>query len=366
MHSSDDGGDRLRDYGFTSFHQENFRAFESEHTLEPARVVFSSREHFRVLAADGERQAHLAGALRHGASGGEADLPAVGDFVAVERSGDSAVIRALLPRRSCLSRKVAGDQTREQVVAANVDTVFLVMGLDGDFNLRRLERFTVLARESGAEAVVLLTKADLALDTFGPRLDAQQAAPGLPVHVVSSLTSTGLEPLDAYLARGQTVALLGSSGAGKSTLINRLAGREVMETGAVREGDDRGRHTTTHRQLVELPSGALLLDNPGVREIQLWAGEEALGEAFEDIEALAKECRFRDCGHGDEPGCAVQQAVSDGRLEASRLENWYGLARELASLEIRRDVATRRREEKRTGKLYKRIQAAKRKRGARF
>ncbi|MEM1181006.1 MAG: ribosome small subunit-dependent GTPase A [Acidobacteriota bacterium] len=362
-------GECLLAYGYTPFHQSHFDEFVrrvgvDDSDLQPARVLFTSRDHLRVLTAHGERAASLAGLFRRG----DVDPPAVGDFVAVDVAQSGAgpsggvVVRSALPRRTCISRKVAGEVTREQVVAANVDTIFLVMGLDGDYNLRRLERFAVLARESGAQPVVVLSKADLCEDAVGPRLDAQQAAPGMPVFAISSLTDTGLEALDGFLGPGQTVALVGSSGAGKSTLINRLAGHPVMKTGAVRAGDDRGRHTTTHRQLVPLPAGGLLLDNPGIRELQLWAGEEALESAFGDIESLARGCRFSDCSHDGEPGCAVQGAVDGGRLDAARLANWHGLSRELASLERRRNVAHRRREERRTSKLYRRVQSAKRSR----
>ena len=326
--------------------------------LLPARVVFESRQHYRVLDGRGELEARLSGRLRR-----EETLPAVGDWVVIEvpKSGDdrTVTVQAILPRRTCLSRKVAGQVTRQQVVAANLDHVFLVMGLDGDFNLRRLERFTVMAHESGAQPVVILSKADLASNAAEARLDAQQVAPQAPVYVVSALASEGLEPLRCYLDPGQTVALIGSSGAGKSTLLNSLCGAPVMATGAVRQGDDRGRHTTTHRQLVRLPSGGLLVDNPGVREIQLWADEDALSSAFDDIAALARHCRFRDCTHHDEPGCGVQRAVEEGVLNAARLANWHGLEEEIQRLEARKDVAARRRKDRQLGRLYRNVQQAK-------
>ncbi|MCG8456783.1 MAG: ribosome small subunit-dependent GTPase A [Holophagales bacterium] len=335
----------------------------------PARVVFESREHYRVITSEGERPARLAGRLRL-----DEGLPVVGDWVALAAAAPTSaadpgeeLIRAILPRTTHLSRKEAGAVTREQVVAANVDTVFLVMGLDGDFNLRRLERFVVMVWESGADPVVVLTKGDLHPDPVAARLDAAGVAPGVPVHVVASIRGEGLEPLRAHLGPGLTVALLGSSGAGKSTLLNALVGSELMRTGAVREGDDRGRHTTTHRQLVLLPAadgdprgGGLLVDNPGVREIQLWADDGALAEAFDDVDTLAAGCRFGDCRHEDEPGCAVRRAIDDGRLAAERLESWRGLERELRHLERKRDVANRRKEDRKLGKLYKRVQREKR------
>lgn len=350
----------LSDFGYSKTWADRFDQLTSNlsEPLEPARVVFESRELYRVMTAAGERDARLAGRLRRGD-----DLPAVGDWVAVEIAGDGPCrIQAIVPRITRLSRKVAGDQTREQLVAANIDTVFLVMGLDGDFNLRRLERFAVMAEESGAAPVVVLTKSDLHADAAGARLDAQASAPGLPIYVVSSLFDQGLDPLRVFLAGGETVAMVGSSGAGKSTLLNRLNGAEVMRTGAVREGDDRGRHTTTHRQLVRLSSGGLLVDNPGVREIQLWAEDSALAAAFEDIEGFAVGCRFSDCRHLDEPGCRVLEAAETGELDSGRLENWREMERELQHLERRRDVAAMRRQDKQMGRLYKRVQAEKKNR----
>ena len=334
-----------------------------ESPLVPARVVSHSREVYRVQMPDAERTARPSGTLR------STELPAVGDWVLCDSqsSADSeTVVRAILPRRTRLSRKVAGAKTEEQIVAANVDIVFLVMGLDGDFNLRRLERFAVMAWESGADPVVVLTKADLAEeggeDAMERRFEAEDVAPGMPVHLTSSFRGEGLDPLRAYLGEGRTVALLGSSGAGKSTLLNALCGEKVMATGAVREGDDRGRHTTTHRQLVRLPGGGLLIDNPGVREIQLWSGDDALGDAFGDVEALAPACRFNDCRHEDEPGCAVLQAMDRGDLPEERLANYRGLQRELRHLELKQDVAARRQENRKMSKLYRSIQTAKRRR----
>jgi len=350
----------LHAFGATPEVQEKFASLVQDlgqPELCLGRIVFESVEQYRVRTEGGELEARPAGRLRL-----EADLPVVGDWVAVAGASDDAsttLVVAILPRRTRLSRKVAGKVTREQVVAANVDTVFAVMGLDGDYSLRRLERFAVMIRQSGAQPVAVLTKTDLHEDPVGARLDAQTAVPGVPVVAVSSLKGEGLEPLKAYLEPGRTVALVGSSGAGKSTLLNRLCDAEVMKTAAVRESDDRGRHTTTHRQLVPLPGGGLLIDNPGVREIQLWADGDALAEAFEDLEALAQGCRFRDCRHEGEPGCAVAEAIEDGSLDPGRLVNWRKLEKELAFLDRQRDVAATRQEDRRLGKFYKRIQAQK-------
>lgn len=332
----------LNDLGWTSSFEEHFRNVAApEHS--PARVSATHTHVFRLLAAEGEYLASVSGRLRH-AAGGARDFPATGDWVVVSKTpgDDRGVIHSVLPRTSCFSRKVAGSRTDEQVVAANVDTVFLVGGLDGDFNPRRLERALVLAWESGADPVIVLTKADLGQHVAERRRAAEEAAAGVPVVVISAATGEGLSALAPYLLRGRTVALLGSSGVGKSTLVNRLLGEDRQRTLAVRASDDRGRHATTHRELIPLPGGALVIDTPGLREIQLWAGETSLNDAFTDLAALAEGCRFRDCRHRDEPGCAVRAAVADGRLPAERLESHHKLARELRSLEIRQDVGLQR------------------------
>lgn len=330
--------------------------------LVPARVVSIARGVYQVVAAEGEVSARLLKRARRAVPGG----PAVGDWVVVEMSplpGVDPRIVHVLDRRSRLSRKAAGARTEEQVVAANVDTVFLVMGMDGDFNVRRLERFVAMVTESGAEPVVVLTKADLAADPDAMRERAAEASPGATVVAVNALAKQGLEPLALHLAPGRTVAMLGSSGAGKSTLLNGLSGEEVMRTAPVRDGDDRGRHTTTHRRLVRLPGGGLLIDNPGIRELQLWADDESsLEETFDDIEEVALDCRFRDCGHGQEPGCAVRAAIRDGSLDPARLRNYNDLREEQRRLEQRRDEASRRAEDRRLGAYYKSVQQAKKNR----
>ena len=348
----------LRDFGFSSDDASHFSRYSARlgaSSLQPARVIFESNEQYRLVTATGEGEGRLAGRLRQGQ-----DLPVVGDWVVVPAGiGGLLRVQHVLPRRTWLSRKVPGEKTREQVVAANVDTVFVVMGLDGDYNLRRLERFLVMVEASGAQAVVVLTKADLHPDPVGARLDAQAVAAGAPVWAVSSTLGEGLDPLRSQLAPALTVALVGSSGAGKSTLLNRLFDAQVMRTGPVRQGDDRGRHTTTHRQLVRLPGGGLLIDNPGVREVQLWAEGEDLSHAFDDLEGFAQACRFCDCRHQGEPGCEVQAAIADGRLDEARLASWRALQKELRHLQRRRDIAASRQEDRRLGLLYKRIQAKK-------
>lgn len=238
-------------------------------------------------------------------------------------------------------RRVAGETTGEQVIAANVDTVFLMNGLDGDLNPRRLERYLTAAWESGAVPVVVLNKLDLADDRDARIAEVEALAMGTPVVAVSALERRGLEALAPWLEAGRTVALLGSSGVGKSTLVNALLNEERQATGPVREDDSRGRHTTTHRELVPLPGGAMLLDTPGMRELQLWGDEAGLEEAFADVAALATECRFRDCGHTGEPDCAVRAAVERGVLDEGRLASWHKLQRELRRLANRQDARAR-------------------------
>src|SRR5687767_413362 len=289
--------------------------------LVPARVAIEFNYIYRVYAEAGEVQAQHAGRMRHQALAKE-ELSAVGDWVALKPSPGEATgtIEAVLPRRSKFSRKVAGELTEEQIVAANIDTVFIVMGLDGDYNPRRLERYLVLAFESGASPVVILNKSDVATHLAEDMDEIQALAVGIPVHAISARENTGTDVIISYLGPGRTGALLGSSGVGKSTIVNALLGEEKFKTRDVRAHDSRGRHTTRHRNLILLPeSRGLLIDTPGMRELQLWTQGEGARETFEDILELADACHFTDCRHRDEPRCAVKQAVEEGRLEANRL-----------------------------------------------
>jgi ribosome biogenesis GTPase len=314
--------------GWTPARAEAFSPYASDGLLA-ARVSHEHTHIYRVLTAEGELLARVAGRLRHRAAA-RTDFPGVGDWVAIapDTHGGDARIRAVLPRTSRFSRRAAGDATEEQIVAANIDTVFLVAGLDGDFNLRRLERYLVVASESGATPVVVLNKADLADDPDARVAEVRGLAPDVPVHAVSCEAPDSLKPLRQYLGPGQTAALLGSSGVGKSTIVNRLIGHDLLRTRSVRESDSRGRHASTSRQLVVLPGHGVVIDTPGMRELQLWETGEALAGTFADIEALAAGCRFRDCRHRSEPGCAVLAAQASGTLAPGRLASFHKLADE--------------------------------------
>ncbi len=350
--------DDLQALGWDAAWEAAFASSRAE-GLIPARVAIEFNHLFRVLTGDGELQVQHAGRLKHLAvSRGE--LAAVGDWVGVRQAVGRAegTIEIVLPRRSRFSRKVAGEQTEEQIVAANIDTVFIVMGLDGDYNPRRLERYLLLARESGARPVVLLNKADVHPDLPGAMAEIADLAGTVPVHATTAVAGLGLEPVLAHLGPGRTGALLGSSGVGKSTIVNALIGEARFATQDVREGDSRGRHTTRHRQLIVLPGRGLLIDTPGMRELQLWDVTRSIDDAFEDIDALAAACHFTDCRHRDEPRCAVKAAVADGRLPAARLAGYLKLQDEQAAIETRKDaraVLDEKRRAKTTGKALKQL-----------
>ena len=319
----------LKDLGWNSFFESHFGEL-SQTGLAPARVVEEFRGLYRVRSAQAEYLAEAAGKLQHQAAGRK-DFPAVGDWVAIMARPQEgrARIEHVLPRRTKLVRKVAGRGMSEQIVATNLDTVFVVSALNREFNLRRIERYLTIVWDSGARPVVLLNKADLCRDAAALAADVERIALGTPVHLLSALQKTGLEAVRSYLGTGTTAALVGSSGVGKSTIINWLADAS-LRVQPVREQDDRGQHTTTSRQMILLSGEGMVIDTPGMRELQLWDHEEGAAQAFQDIARLSQGCKFRDCGHQGEPGCAIEAALQQGDLSFERLGNYRKLLAELS------------------------------------
>jgi ribosome biogenesis GTPase / thiamine phosphate phosphatase len=329
----------LESYGWSPELQRQFEPHAAE-GLAPGRVTVQQRGQYTVVTEDGELAAEISGRFAHEAAPGE--FPVVGDWVgaAVRPLEGTATIQAVLPRTTAFRRKAAGEGFEEQVIAANVDTAFLVAALTRDLNVRRLERYLTMTWESGAKPVIVLTKSDIAEDLAGALLEVESVAYGVPVHPISAIEGEGLDELRRYLGPGETVVLLGSSGAGKSTLVNVLAGDQLFVTKETRD-DDRGRHTTSHRELVLLPGGGMILDTPGMRELGLWDAATSLAGTFEDVEALVLTCRFADCAHDTEPDCAVRAALADGSLDAARWDSFVRLERELEFLERKGDPGAR-------------------------
>jgi ribosome biogenesis GTPase / thiamine phosphate phosphatase len=322
----------LKQLGWDSFFEEGFSSYQNGSYIV-GRVALEHKGMYRLFTEHGDLLAEVTGKLRHFSSERQ-DFPAVGDWVVITARPEEqkAMVHAILPRKSKFSRKQAGQTTEEQIVAANVDTVFLVNALNTDFNLRRIERYLLLSWESGANPVIVLSKADLCDDINEKISEVESIAMGVPIYAISAERNNGLEQLLHYIQEGRTVALLGSSGVGKSTLANALYGEEKQEVKTIRYDDDKGRHTTTHRELILLKEGGIVIDTPGMRELQLWVADDGMDHSFSDIEELASQCRFRDCQHETEPDCAIQAALSNATLDKARYLNYVKLQRELAYL----------------------------------
>ena len=336
----------LENIGYTIELSKAFETLNLENAV-PGRVVWQSAYSYRVQCSEAEIAAEPTGKVK------ASQLPAVGDWVAVRRpdAGETGSILAILPRKSAFSRNAAGKTVNEQVVASNVDEVLIITDLDRDFNLRRIERYITLVYNSGAGPVVVLNKTDLAEDVEAAIAQTEAVSPGVPVYAVSAEEDVGIDQLEKHLGPGRTLAFLGSSGVGKSTIINRLLGADRLEVGEVREADGKGRHTTTHRELVILPDGGAVIDTPGMREIQVWGSEDGLADAFPEIDELAAGCRFRDCRHDSELGCAVREALTAGLLDDGRFESYMKLRSEFENLGHRRSQRARM-EERREGKRF--------------
>jgi ribosome biogenesis GTPase len=339
---------KLETLGWNASFEESYKEF-AKSGYSAGRVFEAHQNFYRILTETGDVLAKISGKLRH-ENKNTGDFPAVGDWVVIKvREEGQATIHAILPRFSKFSRKVAGAETREQVLAANVDTAFLVSALNNDFNVRRMERYLAVAWESGANPVIVLNKEDLFSDEIieEKTAEAKNIASDVPVLAVSALTGRGMPDLAAYITKGKTAVFLGSSGVGKSALINALLGRYAQKTNTIREGDDKGRHTTSFQKLIVMPDEGMVIDTPGLRELQLWDVEGGLGGAFKDIEEIAAGCKFRDCKHGGEPGCAVRMAVGEGALDAARLESYLKLQEELAYIADRKEFLAKKNERER-------------------
>ena len=341
----------LTTFGWDEFFESHFQPYAAN-GFASGRVALEHKHFYRIYSEWGEVLGEVAGKLRHEALD-RGDLPVVGDWVVIRPCPESGkvTIHGVLPRKSKFTRKVAGFRTEKQIVGSNIDTVFLVTSLNQDFNLRRVERYLIVAWESGARPIIILSKSDLC-DQIEERTQEIKAVVGdVPVHAVSVVTRVGLDELARYLKDGQTVAFLGSSGVGKSTLINHLLGCEYLRVQETRKRDGRGVHTTTHRELIVLPQGGLVLDTPGMRELQLWDGEGGLHIAFADIETVAGHCYFSDCRHQDEPRCAIREALAEGAIDAARYQSYEKLKKELTYLARKQDIRAEIIEKKRWKRL---------------
>ena len=350
----------LKELGWNSFFQNHFKQFEDGKNI-PARVSSIRKDTYQVFSEKGELRAKILGKI-YNRSHSKSDFPVIGDWVVLDfdPSSDFSSISAILPRQSRFSRKVSGSRKRkssgiidEQIIAANIDTVFIIMGLDRDFNVRRIERYLTLVFDSGANPVILLNKSDICKDTEDKIIKIESIALGIPIHTLSAKNHVGLDLLLKYLQKGQTVALVGSSGVGKSTLINSLLGEQRQKVENLSQSGRKGQHTTTTREMIFVPSGGMIIDNPGLREIQLSADQDGLKESFKDIEEIAQYCRFNDCQHDEEPNCSVKAAIEDGTIDANRYHNYLKLKQELWYLDQSKNKTSRQLEQAKWGKILK-------------
>lgn len=345
----------LFDLGWNDYFSQQFEEYKAKFeklNVISARVSCEHRNLYHVITENGDITAEVSGRFRHEALR-RADFPVVGDWVviATQENQQSATIHAVLPRQSYFSRKaVLGGgpayglgKTEEQVLVGNINSVFLVSGLDGDFNLRRIERYLTIAWDSGATPVIVLNKSDLSENIHEQIEKVEEIALGVPILPVSAKTGDGLDSLLGYIPKGRTVTLLGSSGVGKSSIINCLLGEDLIKIGGLRNSDGRGKHTTTYRELLILPNGGIVIDTPGMRELQAWSDDEGIDKTFGDIEALTANCKFNDCSHLTEPGCAIQIALENGTLDKKRYKGYLRLQKEMAHLKIRQDQKETRR-----------------------
>lgn len=348
----------LNKLGFDAFFQKHREKLQDEQIEEFSigRICAEYKENYKVFSELGEMNAFISGKFRNGCKTRE-DFPVVGDWVLFEAidGGKKAIIQKILPRESKFSRKVAGKETQEQIIASNINFAFIVCALNYDFNIRRIERYLSLVWQSGAIPIVVLTKTDLCNDVQKKISEVQDIAFGVDIHAISNISTDGIEILQKYFADNKTIVLLGSSGVGKSSLINNLAKYEVMKVSTLRNNIDKGRHTTTHKQMIILPEGGLIIDTPGLRELQLWDAEDGIRQTFSDIEELANACKFSDCTHTMEPGCAVQKAINNGFLDASRLENYLRVQKEQKYLTSRQNQSAAKVERDKWKAIHKQI-----------
>lgn len=345
----------LKKIGFNAFFQKHFENSQFKN-LSIGRISAEYKENYKLFSEFGELTAQISGKFRNNCKLRE-DFPAVGDWVSFELLGNDnkARIQAVLPRKSKFSRKVAGKETQEQIIASNVDFAFIVCSLNYDFNLRRIERYLSLVWQSGAVPVVVLTKSDLCDDIQKKTTQVENIAFGVDIHVISNILVDGIDVLQKYFSDNKTVVLLGSSGAGKSSLINNLAQEEVMKVNELRNNIEKGRHTTTHKQMIILPYEGLIIDTPGIRELQLWDAEDGISQTFSDIERIAKSCKFSDCTHTNEPDCAIRESIKNGLFDENRLENYRKVQKEQEYLISRQSQSAAKLEKDKWKAIHKKI-----------